>query len=99
MPDDNGYPTEEELNNLKLYCAALNIEAIRMHLSCIWWIPDWGLNIDGEDWELHTGGWSGNEEIIGAMKGTIFWSICWTKSTRGGHHYFNIPSSLLAEEE
>ncbi len=39
----------------------------------------------------HTGGWSGNEDVINAMKQNhLFWSLTWMKSTRGGHYYFKI---------
>ena len=39
--------------------------------------------------ELHTGGWSGNEDIVGALqKNFIFWSMYWQRSERGGHYYF-----------
>ncbi|MFA5247922.1 MAG: hypothetical protein WCX79_00615 [Candidatus Paceibacterota bacterium] len=42
--------------------------------------------------ELHTGGWSGNEEIISALeKNKVFWILYWQKTERGGHYYFNIP--------
>jgi len=40
--------------------------------------------------ELHTGGWSGNELIIDALKKTTFWMLYWTMSRRGGHYYFEI---------
>lgn len=38
----------------------------------IWWCPEWGLirnEMPGGEWlELHTGGWSGNEQIIHALQ-------------------------------
>ena len=41
--------------------------------------------------ELHTGGWSGNEDIIDAMQRNIyFWTRFWLKTERGGHYYFRI---------
>lgn len=41
--------------------------------------------------ELHTGGWSGNEEIIAALKqNKLFWMIWWWKTEKGGHYYFEI---------
>ena len=44
------------------------------------------------NFELHTIGWSGNEEIISALKGTMFWILYWRRSDCGGHYYFNIPT-------
>jgi hypothetical protein len=41
---------------------------------------------------LSTGGWSGNESIIGSLhKNFIFWSMYWYKEQRGGHYWFEIP--------
>lgn len=40
---------------------------------------------------LHTGGWSGNEDIIKALqKNKYFFIFHWYKSERGGHYYFEI---------
>ena len=38
--------------------------------------------------ELHTGGWSGNEDIINSLTKNIFWTVYWIKTERGGHYYF-----------
>ena len=40
--------------------------------------------------ELHTGGWSGNEEIMSALRSSMFWILYWMKSERGGHYYFTV---------
>lgn len=36
---------------------------------------------------LHTGGWSGCEEMISAIN-KIWWSMYWKESTVGGHYIF-----------
>lgn len=42
--------------------------------------------------ELHTGGWTMNENIIDALqKNYLFWSLYWQKTIKGGHYYFSIP--------
>ena len=39
----------------------------------------------------HTGGWSGNEDVISALHSNIqFWLTFWEKSTRGGYYYFKL---------
>lgn len=54
--------------------------------------------------ELHTGGWSGNEEIIGILQDTFFWFFHWHKHERGGHYYFGTaaephPKTLTPSDE
>ena len=62
-------------------------------VETIWWCPEWGFvrnEMPGGEWiELHTGGWSGNEQIIHALQQNfMFWGMCWARSERGGHYYF-----------
>jgi hypothetical protein len=46
--------------------------------------------------ELHTGGWSGNEDIVEALQNnTLFWMMWWWKTERGGHYYFEIDFSAI----
>jgi len=49
--------------------------------------------------ELHTGGWSGNEDIIEALKKSYFWIFYWEKSVKGGHYYFTISSLKKTTEK
>ncbi len=43
---------------------------------------------------MSTGGWSGNESVIGALEQNfIFWAMYWWKHERGGHYWFEIPES------
>jgi hypothetical protein len=43
---------------------------------------------------VSTGGWSGNEEIIGAMQDNfICWTQCWKNHSRGGHYIFELPKT------
>jgi len=42
-------------------------------------------------YEYHTGGWSGNEDVIDALhQNILFWRMFWRKHTAGGHYYFRI---------
>jgi hypothetical protein len=44
--------------------------------------------------ELHTGGWSGNEDIIRSLEeNKWFYNFYWLSSRVGGHYEFRIPLS------
>jgi hypothetical protein len=43
-------------------------------------------------YHISTGGWSGNEEIIDAMReNTMCWILTWQEHRRGGHYAFSVP--------
>jgi len=90
MLDSKDYPTEEELNLLLEYGKKPieNREKVINLLTSIWHLGNWGLIIGKNTLELHTGGWSGNEQIIDVLSQTLFWKMYWRKSEAGGHHYF-----------
>jgi len=93
--DSEGYPTEEALSYIEKYDCLKNgfIELINL-IEEMWWMSDWGFKLTGKrnlKLELHTGGWSGNESIIYVLHTNFFWSMCWVKSIRGGHYWFEIP--------
>ena len=102
MPDKDGYPTGSELGKIKkLKTPAELIE----HVRSIWWTADYLiLERRGTDrltgrkvfkLQLHTGGWSGNEEIIANLEKHGFWFLYWCRSDRGGHFYFEIPKDKM----
>ena len=97
MPDKHGYPTEEEIQEIENWNFDFSIgnnKRFINYLKSIWWTPEWGFVYKLKKrklyLELHTGGWSGNEEIKGVLKKTLFWNFYWQKSVRGGHYYFEI---------
>jgi hypothetical protein len=62
--------------------------------SC-WKYADWGWTQEGRRFAIFTGGWSGNEELIGAMQENfVFWAICWEWSHKGGHFEFQLPEHM-----
>lgn len=97
MPDKNGYPTEEELQRVREWDAIKDPKGLIEHIGSIWNYAEWGFVFieKGGKWklELHTGGWSGNEEIIDALQENGdpagFWFWYWQQSKRGGHYWFD----------
>lgn len=94
--DEDGYPTEDTLRTLRVWPALDGIGALEF-LREAWKYPERISlvsavdDIDGtvEDWHLSTGGWSGNEELLGALKENfVWWSTNWYSHRRGGHYVF-----------
>lgn len=93
--DYTGYPDEESLKQIKEWdVLAKGVEGL---LDLIKDNTNWSdrqIELSGKNvirYVYHTGGWSGNEDVIEAMRRNfLFWSISWWKSTRGGHYYFKI---------
>ena len=98
------YPTEEQLEKIKnwpiLGIDHVDYKDLMAYVRELWEFGDWGFQDNrGGVYTLHTGGWSGNEEIIGALKeNMMFWMIYWVQSTRGGHYVFG-PLNLMATRE
>lgn len=102
MPDQDGYPTDDELQKLKEWDGIADPMGLVSFLEEIWHWPDWGIKTYfGYEtfpkhkkvlrFQLHCGGWSGNEEIIRIIQSSNFWFLYWVRSDRGGHYYFTIP--------
>jgi len=90
------YPSEAELVRIKEWPYEDPDGWFTFIRGC-WWHDDWGWNQedvpDGYDrpvrrYRISTGGWSGNEDIIGAMMENILWNLTWQSSRRGGHYVF-----------
>ena len=77
-----------------------NHKALMKYIKDLWQYDYW-TEMKGENeivYKISTGGWSGNEEIIEALKSNIiFWSMCWYQSRRGGHYIFKINRLTLKE--
>ena len=106
MPDKDGYPTQHELKKIQKLKGRTKLPELLEHLESIWHWSEWGFV---KRWgfvtfpyrnivlklELHTGGWSGNEDIIQELRKTDLWWLFWVRSDRGGHFYFEIPNKTL----
>jgi len=90
MFDKDGYPTDAilaKLNSLANDYTARK-ETIKLIRDLWYWGEPW-VTFTGSDLFLSTGGWSGNESVVGALRDTMFWWLYWQKSERGGHYHFS----------
>jgi uncharacterized phage protein (TIGR01671 family) len=109
--DQDGYPTDlaltliEEANPFEK-----NPHDLMDFVKDLWQYTDWGWSekkrkmYNGKKAILYcisTGGWSGNESIISALKnnGNFFWTLYWQSSRVGGHYKFLIPKKFEKDKE
>ena len=103
--DVDGYPTEDTLTRIRSWpVETFDDMASAMDFAgrawsypdrweCIerWEDPDWPSRPQ-RVYRFSTGGWSGNESVIGAMQKNRFgWLVTWVESRRGGHYIFDAP--------
>lgn len=108
--DADGYPTDETLREIRHWPVENSGELMR-YCARAWSYPDRFVRVErpeedvlfregSEWWRVSTGGWSGNEDIIEAMRSNHpFWLMCWFSSRRGGHYVFEVTSSFGAVAE
>jgi hypothetical protein len=89
------YPTEDELQTITDWNFEDGWNELMTYIKSLWKYADWGYSEETKDnlirYRISTCGWSGNEEIISAMKENyMFWNMCWAQSRRGGHYIFEI---------
>lgn len=92
MTHDGEYPTGDDIYKI-IEWPDKDVMGLIEFIQSIWHWPDMA-RLDWNKFELHTGGWSGNEDIVDALMGTMFWMLCWESSRRGGHFYFEIPKFI-----
>ncbi len=102
--DTDGYPTEESLEQLsKVLSDTDHKKAIDAFYAALEenFYPDFcghaKVEVRGETidvFEYHTGGWSGNESIIGVLKKSPFFSFLLQRYDSGGHYYFKPPFEI-----
>lgn len=99
--DADGYPTEAALKRIENWDYRDNDDDWHGFLEFVlslWWAKEllWREERtrdslherDVDAYYLSTGGWSGNECLIGAMKKNFFFWRHWVQSRRGGHFVF-----------
>lgn len=100
------YPTDEAIERIKAWPDE-DLAGCLDFVADIWTWPEFGVSrtlkaaereVVGETADkrflrLATGGWSGNEDIIGAMKENLMLrALCWRLSASGGLHIWEYPS-------
>ena len=100
--DNEGYPTEESLEQLEKILAPIVLDQDRATAKDAFYAAlkencykhacgPARVEVRGETidvWEYHTMGWSGNESIIRVLSGTWLWGFCLERFDAGGHYYF-----------
>ena len=97
LMDSEGYPTQEALDYIKnwsfhhggQYFGKGKYEELIEYIKSIWAYNDAIVYEDGL-LEIHTYGWSGNEDIIEELKKTDLWLMRHRATQTGGHYYFKI---------
>ena len=88
------YPTDEDLKKIREWPIKKTDDCYKLieFVEKIWWLPEWGIwRSKGNKIHMSTGGWSGNEEIMGAVSSnTMFWVFAFQSHRRGGHYIFQV---------
>ena len=97
--DEEGYPTEEALDMIASWNHK-DIQGWFDFIRSLWALTEWKteeVSVGYGDrmvtrYTFGTGGWSGNEDLIGAMmRNKVVWLVTWVQSRRGGHYIFEDP--------
>ena len=110
--DEDGYPTEEALEKIASWPHTDGWTELLAFVRELWLYSDYGFwdeeknvttidfpnyTVVADVYDISTGGWSGNETIIEALrKNWMFWNFCWYQSTRGGHYIFHVKNEELS---
>lgn len=103
--DNNGYPDQEELDRVRKWKIESWQNALDLveYIEGLWrWKEHCDLQETGpglRELILSTGGWSGNEDIIEALADSMFWTLFWRQSSRGGHYVFKIDAAIFRRED
>ena len=90
----SNYPDSADIRKIKKWKTTNGWRDLIDFVEGAVWLRDYGrFRRNNRHVRIATGGWSGNEEIVGALSDNlVFWATCWLKSERGGLHVFRLPS-------
>ena len=90
---EDGYPTEETLEAIESW-GDLSWGGQLSLINFVrkaWYYPDRIEERKNNKFWFSTGGWSGNEDLIDALRSNhMFWMLCWYSSKRGGYYVFKL---------
>ncbi len=98
------YPCDEEIERVKKWefhgpDSFVQFMAFVRLIGKYWPSSDpfgWDEDPVTRTYNISTGGWSGNEAILGAMQDNLtFWMVCWQEHRRGGHYIFQLPDPIV----
>lgn len=107
---EDGCPTSVALEWVKNFdLLSRDPNEVMSLVRSLWEFAEWGWREEEFDdfgrpsirYSLSTGGWSGNESIIGALRQNrnFFWTLYWEQSRRGGHYQIVVPKNAKSANE
>lgn len=93
---EDGYPTDVELDRIKGWDGITQADGIALmdYVRARWQYAKIGYWTEIEDrdgsrfYEIHTGGWSGNEDLASALQDSLLGLMALQSYHRGGHYLF-----------
>lgn len=103
LSEDGQYPSDVELQRIEEW-PYTDLIGLFDYIGERWMYKDyWEKVVDNRlrvKLSVSTGGWSGNESLIGALEKNIMaWTLTWQESRRGGHYKFEIRKQVLKGAE
>ncbi len=91
LQDSYGYPTDSFISLIENFDAFKRCSSLMQLIEENWAVVPWVATANGTQTEfaVHTGGWSGNEQLIRAMKSNSdLWKEVFVSEQVGGHYVF-----------
>jgi hypothetical protein len=82
----------EDATKVGKYFSEGEYDRLISYLKELWWYGEDAVEYEDGLLELHTFGWSGNEEIIDELQRTNLWMLKFKAKQTGGHYYFKVDS-------
>lgn len=96
---DGEYPTEAGLDAIRSWPVPDHgdLRPVFEAMRAVWRWASYFRSTEGVDdygtpittYEISTGGWSGHEDMLGALEDNLMvWTLTWVQVRRGGHYIF-----------